>query len=88
MPGIRRGNATWKTDVATDTGGNSSGGGTNNQQSTQNTETVAMTAMTITMETKGTAVAAEAWGQRPAWRRRRQLGKTRHWVVCIGLCVK
>jgi hypothetical protein len=44
-----------------DTGGDSDGGGTNNQQSTKITETAAMTATTITMETKGTAVAAEAW---------------------------
>jgi len=28
------------------------------------------------METKGKAVVAEARGQRPAWRRRRQLGKS------------
>jgi len=39
-------------------------------------EMVAMTATTITMETKGTAAAAEARGQRPTWRRRRQLGKS------------
>ena len=50
-----------------DTGSNSDGGGTNNQQSTKNTETAAMTATTITMETKGAAVAEEARGQRPAW---------------------
>jgi len=35
-----------------------------------------MTATRITMETKGTAVAAEARGQRSAWRQRRQLGKS------------
>ena len=35
-----------------------------------------MTAMAITMETKGTAVAVTARGQWPAWRRRRQLGKS------------
>ena len=43
-----------------DTGSDSDGGGTNNQQSTKNTETAAMAAPMITMETKGTAVAAEA----------------------------
>ncbi len=43
-----------------DTGGNSNCGGTNNQQSTKRTEATTMTAMTITIETKGTAVAAEA----------------------------
>ena len=43
-----------------DTGGNSDGGGTNNRQSTKSTETATMTAMTMMMETKGTAVAAEA----------------------------
>ena len=42
-----------------DTGSDSNGGGTNNQQSTKNMETVAMTVKTITMEIKGTAVAAE-----------------------------
>jgi hypothetical protein len=41
-----------------DTGGNSNCGGTNNQQSTKRTETRTMTAMTITIETKGTVVAA------------------------------
>ena len=58
-----------------DTGGDSDGGGTNNQQSTKSTEMAKMTATKITMETKGTAVAVTARGQRPAWRRRRQLGK-------------
>ncbi len=43
-----------------DTGGNNDGRGTNNQESTKSTETATMTATTITMETKGTAVAAEA----------------------------
>jgi hypothetical protein len=42
------------------TGGDSDYGGTNNQQSTKSTETATMTATTITIETKGTAVAAEA----------------------------
>ena len=59
-----------------DTGGDSDGGGTNNQQSTKSTEMAKMTATKITMETKGTAVAVTARGQRPAWRRRRQLGKS------------
>ena len=43
-----------------DTGGDSNCGGTNNQQLTKRTETAMMTATTITIETKGTAVAAEA----------------------------
>ncbi len=43
-----------------DTGGDSDCVGTNNQQSTKSTETMRMTAMTITIETKGTVVAAEA----------------------------
>ena len=43
-----------------DTGGDSIGGGTNNQQLIKSTEMATMTATTITMETKGTAVAAEA----------------------------
>jgi hypothetical protein len=38
--------------------------GHKNQQSTKNTETTTMPAMTITIETKGTAVAAEARWQR------------------------
>jgi hypothetical protein len=41
-------------------GGDSNGGGTNNQQSTKSTETATMTATTMTMGTKGTAVATEA----------------------------
>ena len=41
-------------------GGNRDGGGTNNQQSTKSTEMATMTATTITIETKGMAVAAEA----------------------------
>ena len=43
-----------------DTNGDSNCGGTNNQQSTKSTETATMTATTITIETKGTAMAAEA----------------------------
>jgi hypothetical protein len=43
-----------------DTSGDSNCGGTNNQQSTKSTETATMTATTITIEIKGTAVAAEA----------------------------
>ncbi len=41
-------------------GGDSNGGGTNNQQSTKSTETATMTATAMTMGTKGTAVATEA----------------------------
>jgi hypothetical protein len=40
-------------------GGNSNGRGTNNQQSTKSTETAMMTATTMTMGTKGMAVAME-----------------------------
>ena len=43
-----------------DTGGSSNCGGTNNQQSTKRTDTTTMTVTRITIETKGTAVAAEA----------------------------
>jgi hypothetical protein len=43
-----------------DTGGDSNCRGTNNQQSTKGTDTTTMTATLITIETKGTAVAAEA----------------------------
>ena len=43
-----------------DTGSDSNYGGTNNQQSTKRTEMTTMTAMTITIETKGMAVAVAA----------------------------
>jgi hypothetical protein len=39
--------------------GDSNGGGTNNQQSTKSTETATMTAMTMTMGTKGMAVGSQ-----------------------------
>jgi hypothetical protein len=44
-----------------DTGGYSDCRDTNNQQSTKSTEMVTMTVTMITIETKGTAVAAEVW---------------------------
>ena len=43
-----------------DTGGDSDCGGTSNQQPTKRTETMTMTAKTITIETKGMAVAVAA----------------------------
>jgi hypothetical protein len=46
------------------TGGDSYGGGTNNQQSTKSTVTMTMTVTTMTVEMKGVAVVAEAWWQR------------------------